>query len=58
MFSMVNARAISPANSRDSRKAAANRGCRLLSTGSSGRIKSSGSFSQVIIVDFVGLQYY
>ncbi len=27
---------------------------KLLSTGSSGRIKSSGSFSQVIIVDFVG----
>ncbi len=40
---------LDPANSRDSRKADANRGCRLLSTGSSGRINSSGSFSQVIV---------
>jgi hypothetical protein len=39
---------IRPASSNDSRKAAAKRGCKVLSTGSSGRIKSLGNFSQVI----------
>jgi hypothetical protein len=36
------------ANSKDSLKAAARRGCRVLSTGSSGRAKSAGNFSQVM----------
>jgi hypothetical protein len=38
---------IRPASSRDSRRAAARKGWRLLSTGSTGRMKSSGSFAQV-----------
>jgi hypothetical protein len=38
-----------PANSNGSLKADASKGCKLLSTGSSGKIKSSGSLFQVTL---------